>query len=166
MTCRRVASAFALLSCIFLTATAVAQPGDRYLDMKARVLDILFPLDVAPKPYLLKMILRFGDSDTQLVVVIYPDSEKYWVRRYEATSYKLAGIGREELSQLISKVVAENPNVKAEEIAAKVKVDVSRTSIDENGLDRVLKDLKGVRISPIFGGPDSSRWSCRVRILV
>lgn len=119
----------ALLSCILFATTATAQPGDRYLDMKARVLDVLFPLDVAPKPYFLKMVLRFSDSDTQLVVVVYPDKEKYWVRKCEITSYVLEGMGKGQLSQLISKMVAENPNVKEQEIAAKLKVDITRSSI-------------------------------------
>src|SRR5271163_2498642 len=60
----RITVACALFSCLLFTATVSAQPGDRHLDMKARVLDILFPLDVTPKPYFLKMILRFGDSGT------------------------------------------------------------------------------------------------------
>jgi hypothetical protein len=146
----RTAAAFALLSCILFTATATAQPGDRYLDVKARVLDILFPLDVAPKPYFLKMVLRFGDSETQLVVLVYPDDEKYWIRRSEVIDYKLRGMSKGELSQLISKMVAENRSVRAEDIAAKVKVDVSRSPVDPEALYHALDELKPVRISPIL----------------
>lgn len=146
----RIGVACVLFSCILFGATATAQPGDRYLDMKARVLDILFPLDVAPKPYFLKMVLRFSDSDTQLVVVVYPDKDKYWVRRCEITSYALAGMAKGQLSQLISKMVAENPNVKDEEIAAKLKVEVSRYSIAPEALKHALDELKAIRISPIL----------------
>jgi hypothetical protein len=150
MTCRRPASSLAVLLCILLAAYATAQTGDRHLDTEGQVLDVLFSSDVTPRPYFLKMILRFGDSDTQLAVVVYPDSEKYWIRRYEVTSYKLAGMSREELSQLISKMGQENHDVKAEEIAAKVRVDVTRSPIDKKALDRALEELKGIRISPIL----------------
>jgi hypothetical protein len=146
----RIAIACALFSSIFFTAKATAEPGDRYLNMKARVLDILFPLDVAPKPYFLRMILRFGDTDTQLVVVVYPDKEKYWLRRCEITQYALPGIGKNRLSQLIPRMVAENPDVKDQEIAAKLKVDVSHSSIDPEAFNRALDDLKPVRISPVL----------------
>ncbi len=54
----------AVCMAILLSTSAAAQPGNRRLNMKAQVLDALFSLDVAPKPYFLKMILRFGDSDT------------------------------------------------------------------------------------------------------
>jgi hypothetical protein len=148
---RRTVAAFALLSCVLFTASSTAaQPGDRHLDMKARVLSLVFPLDVAPKPYFLKMILRFGDSDTQLVVVVYPDKEKYWVRRCEIASYALAGLGKGQLSQLISRMVAENPKVTDQEIAAKLKVEVSRSSIEPEALSRALNDLKDIRIPPIL----------------
>jgi hypothetical protein len=118
--------------------------------MKARVLNILFPLDVAPKPYFLKMVLRFSDSDTQLVVVVYPDKEKYWVRRCEITSYVLEGMGKGQLSQLISKMIAENPDVKEQAIAARLKVDVSRSSVAPEALKHALDELKTIRISPIL----------------
>jgi hypothetical protein len=137
-----------LISCILSAATATAQPGDR--DMKARVLDLVFPLDVAPKLYLLKVIMRFGDSDTQLVVVVNPDKEKYWVRRCEITSYALEGMGKGQLDQLIFRMIAENPNVKEQEIAAKLQVKISRYSIAPEVLYRELDELKTVRISPVL----------------
>lgn len=149
MTCRRTALSPVLFGMLF-AVTAGAQPGDRYLDIKARVLDILFPLDVAPKPYFLKMVLRYSDSNTQLVVVVYPDKEKYWVRRCEITSYSLAGMGKGQLSQLISKMVAENAGVKEQEIAAKLRLEVSRSSVAPEALNRALDELKAVRISPVL----------------
>ena len=149
MTCR-VTLATALFSCFLLAEMASAQPGDRYLDMKARVLEILFPLDVTPKPYFQKMVLRFSDSDTQLVVVVYPDKDKYWVVKCEITSYGLEGMGKGGLSQFISKMVAENPNVKDQEIAAKLKVNITRFSVPLEALDRALDELKIIRISPVL----------------
>lgn len=149
MTHRRVVVCGILIS-ILAGSAAMAQPGDRYLVMKARVLDILFPSEVSQKPYFLKMVLRFSDSDTQLVVVVYPDKEKYWVRKCEITKYSLAGMRTNQLSQLVAKMIADNPNVDEKEIAAKLKVDISRSSIDPDALNRVLDELKTVRISPIL----------------
>ncbi len=149
MTCR-IAVACALFSCILFTATATAQSGDRYLDMKARVLDILFPLDVTSTPYFSKMILRFGDSDTQLVVLIYPTYPVHAGGQAELIRYSVAGTGNSDLPQFISNMVAQNPNVTDREIAAKLKVDVTRSPIGYEALDRFLKKLKAIRISPIL----------------
>jgi hypothetical protein len=140
----RIAKALVLFSCILSVAPATVQPGDRRLDMKARVLDILFPLDVGPTPYFSKMVLRFGDSDTQFVVVTYPGGKSELIR------YDIAGTKSGELSQLISKMVAENPDLNEREIAAKLKVDVHRLPVDTNALDRALNELKAIRISPIL----------------
>jgi hypothetical protein len=149
MTCRRLA-ACAWFCCMLFAASANAQPGDRHLDMKARVLNILFPLDVAPKLYFQRMVLRFSDSDTQLVVVVYPDKDKYWVRKCEITSYALQGMGKGELSQFISKMVAENPNLQEQEIAAKLKVETTRSSVALESFNRALDELKAIRISPVL----------------
>jgi len=140
----RIAVVCTLISCILSTPSATAQSGGRYLDMKARVLDILFPLDVTPKPYFSKMILRFSDSDTQLIVVVYPGGKSELIR------YSLSGMGNGKLSQLISKMVAENTNVTDREIAAKLKVDVIRSSINHEALSRSLDELRTVQISPIL----------------
>lgn len=133
-----------MLSCVLFAATANAQPGDRRLDMKARVLDILFPLDVGPTPYFSRMVLRFSDSDTQLVVVTYPGGKSELIR------YSLEGVSSRELAHLISKMVAENPDVKAQEIAAKLKVSVSRSPIESGALKPALDELKAIRISPVL----------------
>lgn len=146
----RVALALALFSSILFAGAASAQPGDRYLDMKARILGILFPLDVTSKPYFQKMVLRFSDSDTQVVVVVYPDKDKYWVRKCEITSYGLESMGKGGLSQFISKTVAENPNVKDQEIAAKLKVNITRAYVPLEALDPALDELKTIRISPVL----------------
>lgn len=140
----RIAVTCAFLCCFLCAATASAQPGDRHLDMKARVLGILFPLDVKSAPYFSKMILRFGDSDTQLVVVIYPGGKSELIR------YSLAGVSSGKLSQLISKMVAENPDMTDWEIAARLKVDVSRSPIEPEALEHALDELKAIRISPIL----------------
>lgn len=149
MNCRILVTC-ALFSGVFLASTVSAQPGDRILDMKARVLDILFPVDVPQRPYFQKMVLRFSDSDTQLVVVVYPDKDKYWVRKCEILRYVVEGMGKGELSLFISKMVAENPNIKEREIAAKLKVDVTRSLISSEAFNHELDELKAIRISPVL----------------
>ena len=133
-----------MLSFILLAAKANAQPGDRHLDMKAQVLNLVFPLNVSAKPFLSKMVLRFGDSDTQITVITYPGGKSELIR------YSLAGMTGEGLSQLISKMVAENPDVKAQEIAAKLKVNVSRTALEQGALGHALDELKAIQISPLL----------------
>jgi hypothetical protein len=96
------------------------------------------------------MVLRFGDSDTQLAVVFYSDKDKYWVRKCEITSYSLEGLAKGGLSQLIANMVAENPNVKDHEIAAKVKVDITSSTVPLDAFDRPLDELRAIRISPIL----------------
>lgn len=142
--------AYASFCCILFAVPAKAQPGDRYLYMKGRVLNILFPLDVAQKPYFQKMVLRFSDSDTQLVVVVYPDKDKYWVRKCEVTRYALEGMGQGQLSQFISKMLTENPKVKEQEIAAQLKVEITHSSIPVEVFNHALEELKAVRISPVL----------------
>lgn len=140
----RIVVTCALFSCILFASTASAQPGDRNLDLKARVLDILFPLDLGPTPYFSKMVLRFSDSGTQLVVVVYPGGKGELIR------YSLAGVKSGGLSQLISRMVAEYPEITDREIAAKLKVDVSRSPVDHQALNRALDELKSIRISPVL----------------
>jgi TonB family protein len=139
-----------LLSFVLFGAAAAAQPGDRRLDTNARVLDNLFPLEVEQNPYFLKLILRFGDSDEQVVVVIYPDKEKYWVRRCEVTKYSLDGRDNKSLSQIVSKMIAQYPDVTPQEIAAKLRLKVSRSSIAPEALNPALDELKTIRIPPVL----------------
>jgi hypothetical protein len=136
--------ALSVLCCTLFAARANAQPGDPHLDMKSRVLDILFPVDVSPKPYFMKIVLRFGDSDTQLIVVTYPGGESRLIR------YSLAGTSSGEFSQLIAKMVAENHDVKPQDIAAKLKVDVSRSPIAQETLNHALHELETIQISPVL----------------
>jgi hypothetical protein len=130
------------MSCFLPATVAVAQPGDRGLDTKSRILSVLFPLDVSPKPYALKMALRFGDADTQLVIVLYPG------RKAEVIRYELADLSGGGLSQLIAKMRSDNPSVTDDEIAARVKVSVTRSAIPYAVLERGLDRLRKVRISP------------------
>jgi len=146
----RRAVACALFFCVLSAAPVMAQRGWGDPNMGARVLDLVFPSDFASEPYFEKLILRFGDSDTQLVILVYSN---YPVRpggNSEMIRYSLASMRGGDLSGLISKMVAENPDVTAQDIAAKLKVDVTRSSIESKVLDRALKKLKSLRISPIL----------------
>ena len=134
----------AVLLCTLSAAVAIAQPGDRCMSTEARVLDLVFPLDVGPKPYFTRLAMRYGDSDTQIVVAVFPGGSAEMVR------YSLAGMGRSEFSQLVSRMVAKNPDVKDQEIAAKVKVQVTRSPVEFKALDHALGELKAMRISPFL----------------
>jgi hypothetical protein len=113
--------------------------------MTAQVLDALFAPEVAPKPYFLKMILRFGDSGTQLTIVVYPGAKAEIVR------VRLADMKGDELHRMISKALADNPLVKPQEIAAKLKVAVTRSSVDYGAaLEPAIEELKSIRISPVL----------------
>jgi hypothetical protein len=90
------------------------------------------------------MVLRFSDSNTQLVVVTYPGGKA------ELICYGVAGTKAGELAQLISKMVAENPDLKERDIAAKLKVDVKRSPVNSEALNRALDKLKAIRISPVL----------------
>lgn len=134
----------ALCLCV-LSTTAIAQTrGRNPLDVKGHVLDQLFPLDVTSKPYHVKLVLRFGDSDTQLIVLDYPGGESELVKQ------TLKSVSGEGLSQLISKLIAANPNLEDREIAAKIKVTTTRQPIEYKALSHALDELKAIRISPFL----------------
>lgn len=140
-----------LASCVISAGTVNAQPGDRHLDMKARVLSLVFPIEVSAKPYDLRLILRYGDTDTQLVVVVHPGKE-YWQRRYDVFRYTLAGMKQDDLSHLISRMEASDPKIGPQEIAAKLRVEVAESAIDPSLLKKALSSLGDVRVSPALPG--------------
>lgn len=146
----RRAVARVLFCCVVFATRTAAQGTNRYRDVEARVLDIALSQDATTSSYLQRMVLRFGDSDTQLVAIVYPDKEKYWIRRGEIIRYTLAHAENGTLSQLIEKMVAQNPDVKDEEIAAQIKVNVKRWPIEPKVLYGALKKLKDIRISPLL----------------
>ncbi|HUK42796.1 MAG TPA: energy transducer TonB, partial [Candidatus Acidoferrales bacterium] len=117
---------------------------------KDRVLDLLFRSDTGTSPFLTKMTLRYGDSDSQLVVLTYL---AYPVRpggQAEVISYTITGMGGDNLSQFISKMAAQNSSVTDQEIAAKLKVEVKRSPIRYEALERLLEDLRAMRVSPML----------------
>jgi hypothetical protein len=133
-----------LLLCA-LSTPAISQTRDRNPpEVYADVLNLLFPLNVESKPYYVKFILRFHDTDTQLVLIVYPG------RTSELVSFSLDNMKGSDLFKLISEMLVKNPGVKDEEIAAKVKVHTTRTAVDYKAVEPALNDLKSIRISPFF----------------
>ncbi|HEY1204240.1 MAG: hypothetical protein ABSH46_01680 [Bryobacteraceae bacterium] len=110
-------------------------------------MDLLFSTDV--KTYMTKLTLRFGDTCAQLVVFTYP----VWPVRpggsAELVRYSLPG-GCGAFTELVEQMLAQNPKVTDEEIAAKAKVEVTRSPIDPEAFYRVRDRLKAVRISPVL----------------
>ena len=119
-------------------------------DMKDRVLALLFRSEVVTSPYLSKITLRYGDSDSQLVVLTHPVYPVHPGGQAELISYTITGLGSDNLSQFISKMAAQDPNVTDQEIAAKLKVVVKRSPIGYETLRRFLGELKAIRISPML----------------
>jgi hypothetical protein len=112
--------------------------------MKARVLDILFSPDTESPPYFSRMVLRFGDTNTQLVVFIYPGG------KCELVQYGLKNMSSTEFSEMVSKMTSANPKVTDKEIAMRLKVDISRSPIDLQSLNRALIQLRSIKISPVL----------------
>jgi len=143
MTCGK-ALVSALLLCA-LSAPALSQSRDRNpSEVYSDVLNLLFPLHVESKPYYVKLILRFSDSDTQLALIVYPGGAA------ELVSCTLDNIKGSDLFKLVSEMLAKNPSVKDEEIAAKVRVHTTRSALDYKVVEPVLNDLKTIRISPFL----------------
>jgi hypothetical protein len=140
-----------LLVSFLLVLSAVGQVGGGVpADMRDRVLDLLFRSDAVSAPFFSKMTLRYGDSDSQLVVVTYPVYPVHPGGQAEVISYTITGMGSDNLAQFISKMAAQNPNVTDQEIAAKLKVEVKRSPIRYEGLKRFLDELEAIRISPML----------------
>lgn len=144
-----------LLKCVMvaplcLALGASAQLEDDHMNMKDRVLDILFQSDPPPSPFLTKMTLRFADTDSQFVVFTYPVYPAHPGGRAEIIRYSIAGIGNGKLSEFIATTVSQEPKVTAREIANRLKVNVTRIPVNFDALENSMKDLGAVRISPVL----------------
>jgi len=118
--------------------------------MRDRVLDLLFRSDAVSAPFFSKMTLRYGDSDSQLVVLTYPVYPVHPGGQAEVINYTITGMGSDNLSQFISKMAAQNPSVTDQEIVAKLKVKVKCSPISYEALKRFLDELEAIRISPML----------------
>jgi hypothetical protein len=146
----QVRTAATILMYVSMALVGNAQPGDRVLDPRARVLDVLFPVEVLQRPYFFKLALRFDDADTQVVVVVYPDKERYWVRRCEVTTYSLDDNAKRELSESLSKLAPEASDDAVRAVASELKVETIRVEIAPDALRESLSALKTIRISPVL----------------
>ena len=143
MTCRK-ALICALLICV-LSAPAIPQTRGRGVsEVYSDVLNVLFPMDVESKPYYVKFILRFHDTESQLALIVYPGTES------ELVSHSLENVKGQDLYTLVSEMLDKNASVKAEEIAAKVRVRTTRSAVDYKAVEPALNELKSIRISPYF----------------
>jgi hypothetical protein len=111
---------------------------------------ISFSDQIPSRRHFSKTTLRYGDSDSQLVVLTYPVYPVHPGGPAEIISYTVTGMGSDNLAQFISKMAAQNPSVTDQEIAAKLKVEVKRSPISYEALKRSLDDLKATRISPML----------------
>lgn len=143
--CRRKILVFLLVLCALSGTMARAQPGDRYLDMKARVLELAFPVKPSAKPYFVRLVLCYGDTDSQLMVVLV-QGKKYWQRRYDVYRYSLVGVKQGQLSRLITKMEKADPKVTPREIAAKLKVKVVQSTVDRRLMEKALDRLRKIKV--------------------
>jgi hypothetical protein len=94
--------------------------------------------------------LRFGDSDTQLVVLIHPVYPVDPGGRAEVLKYSIAGLENRNLSAFIAAMVAQKPNVTEREIASRLKVEVAHVPVNYDALQHSMKALETLRISPVL----------------
>jgi hypothetical protein len=140
----------AMVVCFCFALGAGAKSGDRPANIKDNVLDILFQPDAQESLHISKMTLRFGDTDTQLVVLVYPRFPAHLGGQAEIVSYSIAGVGNAGLSPLIDKMVAQDPNVTAREIADKLKVSITHVPLDIAVLRKSMRRLRTIRLSPLI----------------
>jgi hypothetical protein len=120
--------------------------------MRDRVLDALFPLDVPQRPYLWKVTLRFGDSATQIVAVVYSNRLTNFETRCDLIRFSLDGLGPGELDAYIERMTRANPRIAARDIAGTLRVKRTTTPIEPSTLDSALAELRSLRLSPVLSG--------------
>ncbi|HYL09952.1 MAG TPA: hypothetical protein VEU31_04385, partial [Candidatus Acidoferrales bacterium] len=104
----RLGGAIFVFFLLVLSPVGQSGGGGVPADMKDRVLDLLFRSDAVMSPFLSKMTLRFGDSDSELVVLTYPVYPVHPGGQAEIISYTITGMGSDNLSQFISRMAAQN----------------------------------------------------------
>jgi hypothetical protein len=140
MRVQRIVLAFLLCAGIVLRTDA--QPGDRYLDAKYRVLDILFPTTSEQRPYSLKIVMRFGDSCSQLNLVEGTDGG------VEVTEYSLASKTAADVEKYIAQLHEARPDISDREVASQIQVTVKKWRLPPQKLQDALTRLSGIRLSP------------------
>lgn len=147
MTLRRLLPRLSLVVCLMVSTHATA--GNCVpKELKDRVLELLFPVEVDATQYLTRAVLRYGDTDTQLVVLVYPAYPRRSGGQAEVLRYSVAGMREGGLSAFIEKEITRTPNVTARQLAERLKVVVTRLSVDPALVKRSMEALAAIRISP------------------
>ena len=111
---------------------------------RERVLDLLFSRNVITKDYYVRLVLRFSNPDSQLVLMLYPGGSSDVVR------YTLSGNAGENVSQVASAMLQRDPRVDDKKIAERFRVTEEKLQIDQVKVQRALGALKKINISPFF----------------
>ena len=134
-----------LLACAAWTIQLTAQ-SDPFQALQSQVYDTLFPRNVGDPLFFSKTVLRFGDSGTQTVIIVFGRA----TGQGEVYQYRLRVTNGRALSQRIWKISTEKTAATAAEIAAGIQVDVTRTPIKAAPFVRVLDELKTIELSPLL----------------
>ena len=141
---RRYLAVAAIVSTLVASSVADAQPGRRRFDMRGQVFDLMFPIQVEGQPYFSKMILRFSDTRSQLMVLVYPG------RKAEIIRHRIAGTSDKEFDAILLNAFRDK-TITAQDIVGKLRVESSRVAIDYDlTLSPSLEELKSMRISPLL----------------
>lgn len=150
----------AAVSIVAAAVTAQATTTDP-IQMKADLLDRLLPLEGASRPWFDKIVVRFSNPigdfgevprpDSQLVLFTYPVAPPaHETPECELVSYTVRSRSGGGLSTLIRRKLDLNPSVSADDIALAVVIDVQRRSISMKERDKIIRDLKRLRLSPVL----------------
>jgi hypothetical protein len=149
------AFAFMVLLGILSVPVKSQTPNRSRQDVYEHVLGLLFPIDVESKPYYAKLVLRFHDDESQLVLVVYPGGES------ELINSSLDNMNGNSFSQLVTETLVHDPTASDSEIAARVKVRTIRSPLEHRAVEAELNHLKTIRISPYLAtrvGVDEVTW--------
>jgi hypothetical protein len=132
----------AILCGFTVSCNSFAQPGDRAMSDKSRVLDALFVLENEAKPHYLKIVMRFGDTNSQMVLVMDTDGKT------EVREYFAADPGSGSMETAIARIRAANPGISDHDIAVKIGVTIKRKTISKTVVQGSLRALGDLKISP------------------
>jgi hypothetical protein len=157
MKARTVAFLLIPLCCLFALSPCGLAEKAHFISNR-EVLDCLFPKEFDAEPYLEKVVLRFDDSSTELVLLMDPVATDHAPGPSELVQYTL-GITEGDLLKRIEEILVKNPQASVEQVASHFKVSTKRVPIADSQVKRVLDELKSIRVSPALGtriGGDSS----------
>ena len=135
------------LICAVWTAQVSAQQGIGLSTLQSRVFDLLFPRDVGTPLYFSKTTLRFSDSASQFVIILFGRA----TGKGEVYHYRVRETDRKVLSERIAKAFMDNrETTTAATIASGIRVETMRTVINAAPFVRVLDELKAIQLSPLL----------------